>query len=110
MADTREQPEIPQDAHPGVADRGFHHPGAGADGKGDQGQGRRKHVSSDGRASTTGPSPACRRVLRDYHAYRNAFLLSPEFRARQTGPAKIYTDVLDVSLDRVGEGPHRSSR
>ena len=44
-------------------------------------------------------------VLRDYHAWRNAFLLSPEFRARQTGPAKVYTDVLDVSLDRVGEGP-----
>ena len=48
-------------------------------------------------------------VLRDYHAYRNAFLLSPEFRARQTGPAKIYTDVLDVSLDRVGEGPQFKS-
>ena len=44
-------------------------------------------------------------VLRDYHAWRNAFLLSPEFKAAQTGPAKVYTDVLDVSLDRVGEGP-----
>ena len=44
-------------------------------------------------------------VLRDYHAWRNAFLLSPAFRAGQTEPAKVYTDVLDVSLDRIGEGP-----
>ena len=48
-------------------------------------------------------------VLRDYHAYRNAFLLSPEFRDRQKEPAKVYTDVLDVSLDRIGEGPRFKS-
>ena len=44
-------------------------------------------------------------VLRDYHAWRNAFLLSPDFRALQTEPVKVYTDALDVSLDRIGVGP-----
>ena len=43
-------------------------------------------------------------VLRDYHAWRNAFLLSPDFRKLQTEPAKVYTDALEVSLDRIGEG------
>ena len=43
--------------------------------------------------------------VRDYTAYRNAFLLSPEFRRQQTSAVKVYTDVMEVSLHRVGDGP-----
>ena len=42
--------------------------------------------------------------LRDYHSFRNARLLHPE-GVRRDQPARVYTDVLDVSLQA-----HRSDR
>ena len=41
--------------------------------------------------------------MRDYAAWRNAFLLSPEFRAKQTEPVEVHTDVLELSLHRPGD-------
>ena len=41
--------------------------------------------------------------LRDYHAYRNAFLLKPGFCDQENRTAQVYTDVLQVSLNKLGE-------
>ena len=41
--------------------------------------------------------------MRDYAAWRNAFLLSPEFRAMQTEPVEVHDDVLELSLHRTGD-------
>ena len=41
--------------------------------------------------------------MRDYAAWRNAFLLSPDFRAMQTEPVEGHTDVLELSLHRTGD-------
>ena len=41
--------------------------------------------------------------LRDYHAYRNAFLLKPGFCDQEHRTAQVYTDVLQVSLNKLGE-------
>ena len=43
--------------------------------------------------------------VRDYTAYRNAFLLSPEFCKQQTSAVKVYTDVMEASPHRIGDGP-----
>ncbi len=43
--------------------------------------------------------------VRDYAAWRNAYLLSPEFGALQTSPVEVHTDVLELSLHRIGDGP-----
>ena len=39
----------------------------------------------------------------DYLNWRNAYLLSPEFRRAHGGTARVYTDVLNVSLHQVGD-------
>ena len=39
----------------------------------------------------------------DYLAWRNAWLLSPEFRRAHGGTARVYMDVLNVSLHQVGD-------
>ena len=41
--------------------------------------------------------------LGDYHAYRNAFLLKPGFCDQENRTAQVYTDVLQVSLNKLGE-------
>ena len=41
--------------------------------------------------------------VRDYLAYRNAFLLSPEFSRKHREPVRVYTDVLNISLHQVGD-------
>ena len=45
------------------------------------------------------------RRLRDYHAWRNARLLDPRAPVDRTTPARVYTDVLQVSLKQYGDGP-----
>ena len=39
----------------------------------------------------------------DYLAWRNAWLLNPEFRRPHGGTVRVYTDVLNVSLHQVGD-------
>ena len=42
--------------------------------------------------------------LRDYHSWRNARLLSPRNGIKRNTPMRVYTDVLQVSLQRLGVG------
>ena len=46
--------------------------------------------------------------LRDYLAYRNSFLLKPGFCGQEERTARGYTDVFQLSLNKLGEGPTRS--
>ena len=48
--------------------------------------------------------------FRDYHAYRNAFLLKPGEYGLEDSTAVVLTDVLQVSLKRYGTGPARTQR
>ena len=48
------------------------------------------------------------RRLRDYLAYRNAFLLKPAFGGFEDQSVRVYTDVIQVSLNKLGDGPTRS--
>ena len=43
--------------------------------------------------------------LRDYHAWRNARLLDPKLNIDRDTPARVYTDVMQVSLKQFGDGP-----
>ena len=43
--------------------------------------------------------------LRDYHAWRNARLLDPDLETDRETPARVYTDVMKVSMKRYGDGP-----
>ena len=45
------------------------------------------------------------RRLREYHSWRNARLLDPRVDVDRTTPARVYTDVMQVSLKQYGEGP-----
>ena len=49
-------------------------------------------------------------IFRDYHAYRNAFFLKPDHFRPQDNTAVVHTDVLQVSLKRLGVGPARNQR
>ena len=48
------------------------------------------------------------RVLRDYLAYRNALLIKPSFGDLEKQSVRVYTDVIQLSLNKLGEGPTRS--
>ncbi len=45
------------------------------------------------------------RRLGDYQAWRNARLLDPRADVDWTTPARVYTDVMQVSLKQFGDGP-----
>ena len=45
------------------------------------------------------------RRLREYHSWRNARLLDPRFALDRKTPARVYTDVMQVSLKQYGDGP-----
>ena len=49
-------------------------------------------------------------LYRDYHAYRNSFLLKPGWCGQEDKTAVVLTDVLQVSLKRFGIGPERTQR
>ena len=50
-------------------------------------------------------SIAVARRLRDYQSWRNAKLLDPRANVDRKTPARVYTDVMQVSLKQFGEGP-----
>ena len=43
--------------------------------------------------------------LRDYQSWRNARLLDPGVNVDRQTPARVYTDVIQVTMRRLGEGP-----
>ena len=45
------------------------------------------------------------RRLRDYQSWRNARLLDPRAAVDRKTPARVYTDVMQVSLKQYGDGP-----
>ena len=45
------------------------------------------------------------RRLRDYQSWRNARLLDPRADVDRKTPARVYTDVMQVSLKQYGDGP-----
>ena len=47
------------------------------------------------------------RRLRDYHAWRHARLLDSHADVDRTTPARVYTDVMQVSLKQFGDGPRQ---
>ena len=49
-------------------------------------------------------------IFRDYHAYRNSFFLKPGHFKQEDNTAVVHTDVLQVSLKRLGKGPARNQR
>ena len=49
-------------------------------------------------------------VFRDYHAYRNSYLLKPGWCGQEEKTAVVVTDVLQVSLKRFGTAPARTQR
>ena len=68
---------------------------------------------TDGRGSGTPVARHYRRLdvsaerLRDYHSYRNAFLLKPGFCGQEQRPAVVQTDIMRLSLARRGKGKSR---
>ena len=48
------------------------------------------------------------RALRDYLAYRNALLIKPSFGDLEKQSVRVYTDVIQLSLNKLGDGPTRS--